>query len=234
MDLYPRCEVIKKTTARPTPGLAGENNMHISEGVLGGPVLAAGVALSLIGLAVGLKKMDYDRLPQTAILAAAFFVASLVSLPVGPAKAHLVLNGLLGLLLGWGVFPALFVALALQALLFQFGGLTTLGVNTFNMALPALLCYLALRRLVVLAHMPVMVVEGVITAAIEGFLCGFLSVGGSALLVAGTLVTSGEEFLAMARLVVLAHIPVMVVEGVITAAMVGFLRRVRPAMLDMA
>ncbi|MFH1035158.1 MAG: cobalt transporter CbiM [Pseudomonadota bacterium] len=200
--------------------------MHISEGVLGGPVLAAGAALSLAGLAVGLKKMDYDRLPQTAILSAAFFVASLVNVPIGPAKAHLVLNGLLGLLLGWGAFPALFVALALQAVLFQYGGLTTLGVNTFNMAFPALLCYLALGRLARNG--------GQKLPLLAGFLAGFLSVGGSALLVAATLTTAGEEFLSVARLVVVVHLPVMVLEGFMTAAMVGFLRRVRPAMLGMA
>jgi ABC-type Co2+ transport system permease subunit len=32
----------------------------------------------------------------------------------------------------------------------------------------------------------------------------------------------------------MVHLPVMVLEGVMTAAMVGFLRRVRPAMLGMA
>lgn len=200
--------------------------MHISEGVLGGMVLAAGAGLSLAGVAVGLRKLDYDQLPKVAILAAAFFVASLVNVPIGPAKAHLVLNGLLGLLLGWGAFPALLVALALQAVLFQFGGLTTLGVNTFNMALPAVLCHLALggmvrnggRRLPLLA----------------AFLVGSLSVGGSSVLVAATLYTAGQEFLSMARLVVAAHVPVMILEGLITAATVAFLRRVRPAMLGMA
>lgn len=200
--------------------------MHISEGVLGGAVLAAGAGLSLAGLSVGLKKMDYDRLPQVAILAGAFFVASLINVPVGPVKAHLVLNGLLGLLLSWGAFPALFVALALQALLFQFGGLTTLGINTFNMALPALACHLLLGRLARQGNLRL--------ALLAGFLSGLVGVGGSALLVAGTLATAGEEFLPMAQLVVLAHLPVMVLEGVITAALVSFLRRVRPAMLGMS
>lgn len=200
--------------------------MHISEGVLSGAVLAAGAGLSLAGVAVGLKKLDYDQLPKVAILAAAFFVASLVSVPIGPAKAHLVLNGLLGLLLGWGAIPALLVALALQAVLFQFGGLTTLGVNTFNMALPAVLCYLLLGELTRNG--------GSRLPLLAGFLAGFLSVGGSALLVAVTLFTAGQEFLNMARLVVVAHLPVMVLEGIITAATVGFLRRVRPAMLGMA
>ena len=46
---------------------------------------------------------------------------------------HLILNGLLGMLLGWAAFPSIFVALMLQAILFQYGGITVLGVNTFNM-----------------------------------------------------------------------------------------------------
>jgi cobalt/nickel transport system permease protein len=197
--------------------------MHISEGVLQAPVLAAGAGLAVCGLAVGLKKMDYQRLPQTALLAAAFFVASLVSVPLGPAKVHLVLNGLLGILLGWGAFPALFVGLALQAVLFQFGGLTTLGVNTFNMALPALVCSWLFARLV--KNGPGW------GPTLGGFAAGFLAVLGSSLLVALSLVSAGEQFANMARIIVLAHLPVMIIEGLLTAAVVGFLRRVRPAML---
>ncbi len=197
--------------------------MHISEGVLHAPVLAAGAALAAAGLGVGLKKMDHERLPQTAILAAAFFVASLISVPLGPAKVHLVLNGLLGILLGWGAFPALFVGLALQAVLFQFGGLTTLGVNTFNMAFPALVCSWVFGGLVKNG--------GGWRPALGGFAAGFCAVLGSALLVAFSLISAGEEFTNMARLIVLAHLPVMVIEGLLTAVVVGFLRRVRPAML---
>ncbi len=38
--------------------------MHISEGVLSGPVLASGVALAVVGVAIGLKKTDYDNMPR--------------------------------------------------------------------------------------------------------------------------------------------------------------------------
>jgi hypothetical protein len=84
--------------------------------------------------------MDYERLPQVYVVSA-FFVASFIHVPVGPAAVHLVLNGLCGLLLGWLAFPAILVGLTLQALLFQFGGLTTLGVNTFNLAFQMLVAY---------------------------------------------------------------------------------------------
>ena len=115
--------------------------MHISEGVLSAPVLLAGAGGSLAGITIGLKKMDAADVPRVAVLSAAFFVASLIHVPIGPANVHLILNGLAGLVLGWVAFPAIFVGLTLQALLFQYGGITTLGVNTWNMAFPAVVCY---------------------------------------------------------------------------------------------
>ena len=93
--------------------------MHISEGVLSPAVLGAGAALAVAGLAMGLRKLDYDRLMTVAILAATFFVGSLIHVPIGPSSAHLILNGLVGILLGWAAFPAIFVALLLQAVLFH-------------------------------------------------------------------------------------------------------------------
>src|SRR4030042_7141130 len=119
--------------------------MHISEGVLSPAVLAGGVALTVVGTAIGLKKMDYEAIPRVAILSAAFFGASLIHVPVGPVGLHLVLNGRMGLLLGWLAVPAILIALFLQALLFQFGGLTALGVNTVAMAGPAVLSFYSYR-----------------------------------------------------------------------------------------
>ena len=85
--------------------------MHIAEGVLSGPVLAAGFAVTAVGIGIGLKKLDSEQIAETGILAAAFFVASLVHVPVGPANVHLILNGIVGLMLGWAAFPAIAVAL---------------------------------------------------------------------------------------------------------------------------
>ena len=97
--------------------------MHISEGVLSAPVLISGGALTVAGTAIGLKRLDYDKITHVGILSAAFFVASLIHVNVGPASVHLILNGIVGLLLGWAAVPAILVALTLQALFFQFGGL---------------------------------------------------------------------------------------------------------------
>ena len=196
--------------------------MHISEGVLSAPVLGGGAVLAALGTWMGLRKLDYDRLMTVAILSAAFFVASLIHVPVGFASAHLIMNGLLGAVLGWAAFPAILVGLALQALLFQFGGITVLGVNTFDMAAPAVLCAVVFKGLL----------EGEGKARMVGaFLCGFLSVGLSAALTAGALALSGEGFFAVAGALFAAHLPIMVAEGVIVAFAVPFLAKVRPEVL---
>lgn len=196
--------------------------MHISEGVLSGPVLISGAALAAAGTAIGLKKLDYDRIAKAGMLSATFFVASLIHVPIGPSNAHLILNGLLGLLLGWAAFPAILVALVLQGVFFQFGGITTLGVNTVIMALPAVFCYLVFGRLVY---------KNQRAATLAAFGCGFLSVLLSGLFVGLALIFTEENFLEVAGIIFAAHIPVMIIEGLVTAICVAFLRKVHPEML---
>jgi len=78
-------------------------------------------------------------------VSAAFFTASLIHLPLGPGNVHLILSGLMAAVLGWAAAPSILTALFLQALFFQFGGFTVLGVNTVIMAAPALLLAALLR-----------------------------------------------------------------------------------------
>ena len=196
--------------------------MHISEGVLSGPVLISGGALAAAGTAIGLKKLDYDRIAKAGILSAAFFVASLIHVPIGPSNAHLILNGLVGLLLGWAAFPAILVALVLQAMLFQYGGITALGVNTIIMALPAVLCYAICSPF--LHKKPALALSA-------AFACGFLSVALSALILGLALLFTEENFFEVSAIVIGAHIPVMIIEGLVTALCVAFLKKVQPTML---
>jgi len=196
-----------------------EGHMHVSEGVLSGPVLLTGGALAAAGTAVGLKKMDYDRVAQVGILSAAFFTASLIHVNIGPSSAHLILNGIVGLLLGWAAFPAILVALTLQAVFFQFGGITTLGVNTVIMALPSVVCY-ALFGPLLKRKKPV--------AVWVSFTAGFLSVFLSAILLGVSLIFTEENFWEVSSLVVVAHLPVMIIEGIVTVFCVGFLKKVHP------
>ncbi|HEB49061.1 MAG TPA: cobalt transporter CbiM [Desulfobulbus sp.] len=196
--------------------------MHISEGILSLPVLAGGGVIAATGVAVGLRKLDYEHIMTTALLSSAFFVASLVHVPIGPSAAHLILNGLVGLILGWAAVPAIAVALFLQALLFGFGGLTVLGVNTVIMAGPAVVVYLLFGS---------WIREGGRKQLLGGFLAGSLSVAMSGILVAIALIGTDEAFMKTAQLILLAHIPIMLIEGVVTMFTVSFLSRVQPEIL---
>ncbi|MBU0680212.1 MAG: cobalt transporter CbiM [Proteobacteria bacterium] len=197
--------------------------MHLSEGILSGPILLAGGVFAVMGTAIGLRKIDQERIMTTALLSAAFFVASLVHVPIGPGSVHLLLNGLMALLLGWGCFPAILVALSLQAIFFQFGGFTVLGVNVVIIAGSALVGSFFFRPWL----------GDPKKRAVAGFLAGFLSVACAALFMALALVTTDQNFLVTARLVFLAHLPVMVVEGMITMFVVSFLARVQPEILGL-
>lgn len=196
--------------------------MHISEGVLSAPVLAGGATLTIITTAIGLKHLDYDRIMSVALLSAVFFVASLVHVPIGPGSSHLLLHGLMGVLLGWAAFPAILVGLLLQAVLFQFGGLTTLGVNAVNLAFPAVLCGLACRPLLQKS-------AGLRSAA--AFAGGCAAVILSAIMTAASLALSDEAFLPVAKLLLVIHLPVSLLEGLITLFVVSFLWRVQPDIL---
>lgn len=197
--------------------------MHISEGVLSAPVLFSGGALAVAGTAIGLKNLDYDRIAQVGILSSAFFVASLIHVNIGPSSVHLILNGLVGLLLGWAAFPAILVALTLQALFFQFGGITVLGVNTVNMAIPSVLCYYLFNPFIKKKH-PV--------SAVASFAAGFLSVFFAAVLLGVSLIFTEENFWEVSTLIVAANFPVMIIEGIITFFCVAFLKKVHPVMLS--
>jgi cobalt/nickel transport system permease protein len=121
--------------------------VHISDGVLTPAWLAAGFAVMGVLVALGAWRIREDEVPQVALLTAAFFVASLIHVRVGSTSVHLLLNGLVGVVLGRRAGLAIPMGLLLQAILMQHGGLTALGVNSCVMALPALLAWQLFRLL---------------------------------------------------------------------------------------
>ena len=195
--------------------------MHISEGVLALPVLAGGACLAAAAIAPALRQLPWQRIMSVGVLSAAFFVASLIHVPLGPGNVHLIMNGLLGAVLGWSALPAIAVALFLQAVLFQFGGLTTLGVNVCVMAFPALLCGMFFRRFFLNDK----------SRPWAAFACGFISILLSGLLCALALAFSGDAFSLAAWTIFSAHIPVMLIEGFLTMGTVGYLAKAMPELL---
>ena len=203
--------------------------MHIHEAVLSGSpegvaVLCTGAVATAVGVSLGLRKMDYEQVPRVAVVTSAFFVVSLIHVPLGVTSIHLVLNGLVGLILGWAAFPALLVALLLQAVMFGHGGLLALGVNTLTMGLPAVVCFYLFRRAVVARRTGL--------AFFAGFAAGGTALFLGAFLTASALWVSGKEFELLAKAVVGLHLVVAAVEGFVTGSVVLFLRQVRPELLE--
>ncbi|MGF1760365.1 cobalt transporter CbiM [Photobacterium sagamiensis] len=191
--------------------------MHIVDGVLATPVLTVGIITTVIGTAWGLRSLSDEKLPQAAVLAACFFVASLIHIPLGPSSVHLIFNGLIGLLLGWAAFPVVLIGLIFQAVFFGFGGIVVLGINCLNIALPAIIVGLILKPW--LRRLPAVAV---------GFVAGFGAVLLTALFVALSLALSGDGFITSAKLVMFGHLPVALMEGVVSAFAYKLLCKVRP------
>jgi cobalt/nickel transport system permease protein len=199
--------------------------MHISDGVLPISVTVGGYAASAALAAWSARRTRSEELPKVAVVTAAFFVASLIHVPFGPTSVHLLIPGLAGALLGPSAFLAIGLGLLLQSMLFQFGGLTALGANTLMMGVPALLCGVFFQRLKGRSRR---------RQALVGGLAGALGTALAALVLALLLATGGEDFFGVAKIALAAHVPVVVIEGLVSAFTIGFLARVKPALLEPA
>ncbi|MCG6907877.1 MAG: cobalt transporter CbiM [Desulfobacteraceae bacterium] len=199
--------------------------MHISDGVLPISVTVGGYAASAALAAWSARRTRSEELPKVAVVTAAFFVASLIHVPFGPTSVHLLIPGLAGALLGPSAFLAIGLGLLLQSMLFQFGGLTALGANTLMMGVPALLCGVFFQRFKGRSRR---------RQSIIGGLAGALGTALAALVLALLLATGGEDFFGVAKIALAAHVPVVVIEGLVSAFTIGFLARVKPALLEPA
>lgn len=202
-----------------------QQTMHIYEGVLtaapfGREIIASGWAATAAGTLLGLRRLETEQLPRAAVLSAAFFVASSIHLPLGITAEHLTLTGLMGVILGWVAFPAIVVGLLLQAVLFGMGGPAVLGVNTLIMAGPAVICGAIFRK-------PLMQTAPA-GAAIWGFAAGASAIALCGLANGLCLILAGKEYWWFAGAMAIAHLPLAIAEGMITASAVALLRQVRP------
>ncbi len=210
-----------------------KKNMHISDGVLSAPVLAVGWIITAVFIAIAIwwskkKGIEVEVIPKLSVMTAVFFVVCLVHIPIGPTCVHLIFAGLLGIILGILAFPAIFIGLVLQAFLFQFGGITTLGINTMNVGIPALFAYVIFnggRKSGILSS------KKEASAGIFGALAGGLAVVLVAVFTAGALIASGEQFFVVAVALVVAHIPVMIIEAIVVGFIIAFLVKVKPELI---
>ena len=196
--------------------------MHISEGVLEPKILIAGAIVSAIVVIYAIKTLKSDDIPKVSAFSAFFFLASFIHIPLGITSVHLILNGIVGAILGIRAFVAIFVALLLQGILFGYGGITTLGVNLFILATPALLGWLLFNL-----HCKERWQKQIVW-----FCIGFVPIAFGAILLSSILFLNGDSFAVVAKIAIIGHIPIMLVEGVITLLALNFIEKVKPSFFE--
>lgn len=212
--------------------------MHISEGILPAKICIGGYAITGLITWYSLRQINRqsnptEGIPKAALLTAAFFVASGIHIPIPPASVHLVLNGLLGAVLGWYGFPAILVGLLFQGIMFGHGGLTTLGINAIIMGVPALISAFIFHSRYRLGKK----LSETLSLNLFAFLAGMVGVGLASLLFFSIVIThlpsgfDNQTEKAAIYALMFAHIPLMLIEGVFTAMVVSFLQRVKPEIL---
>lgn len=213
--------------------------MHIMDGIISTPLLTSATVVSVGAVAFGLKRVAVDDIPKIALLAAAFFVVSVLRVPIGPTAAHLMLSGILGLILGPAIFPAILAGLLLQTLIFGFGGITVIGLNLLNMALPGYLVYLLFSPLLQTelqgdGSRPLLFnkISQNNRLFLIGFGAGSFALCGSVIMVALSLSLSGQEFVPLAKFMVLANLPVVLIEGLVAGFILRFLIQLKPELFS--
>ena len=198
--------------------------MHIADGILSAPVIAAGFGGTAVIAAVTMRKMNLEEIPKISVMAAVFFVVNLIHIPIGPTSIHFIMNGLVGVILGPRAFAAIMLGVVLQAFLFGFGGVTVIGVNCVMLGGGALISYFIWQ----LRHrFP----AGDRIEPVFGAVAGAVGVALSGVILALALFTSGDEFWATAGYAMAAHVPALIIEAIVVGACVTFLKKARPDML---
>lgn len=214
--------------------------MHIPDGFIAPSIAIAGYAATggvtwyCLHQINKTEKDPQAKIPKASLLTAAFFVITLIHIPVPPSSIHLVLNGLMAVMLGYYAFPAILIGLFFQAVMFQHGGISTLGVNAVIMGIPAILAYYIFK----LRHR----VRGneQRRTKIFAFLAGAGGVMIAAVIFAVVVITTipadidaQTERNAVYAAVAAYTIPA-VVEGIFTMMLTAYLDRVKPELLESA
>lgn len=207
--------------------------MHIPDGFVSTGTSVAAWAASAGGLGYAVRRVNQEigerQVPLMGVTAAFIFAAQMMNFTVvGGTSGHLLGGALAAILLGpWAGMLVLTSVLAVQALLFQDGGLLALGVNVFNMAIIGVLVgwitYTGLKRL--LGDRTWVTMAG-------GFAAAWLSVVVASLVAAAELALSGTSPWGVALPAMGAvHVLIGIGEGLITVGVLSFLRAARPDLL---
>jgi cobalt/nickel transport system permease protein len=127
--------------ATPAPSIEIDQNMHIPDGYLSPSTCATLYLFAASGWYAALRRIKRllatRTIPLISVFAAFSFVVMMFNVPLpGGTTGHAVGVGVAAIVLGpAGSILAISLALAIQALFFGDGGITTLGANCCNMAI---------------------------------------------------------------------------------------------------
>ena len=204
-------------------------SLHAPDGLLSVPVSLAMWAVTAAVLTVAVRQtnrtLDDRAIPLMGVMAAFIFAAQLFNFQVfGGTSGHLLGGVLAAVLLGpWAGTLVMACVVAVQALLFQDGGLVVLGANVFNMGVVGTLGGYGLYR--ALATMLGGESRRRIPAA---SIAAWTAVVLGALSMTLQLAASGTTELAIALPVMVGvHVFIGVGEALITAAAIGFIAATR-------
>jgi cobalt/nickel transport system permease protein len=205
--------------------------LHIPDGFLSVAVAAVCWLFILGILAYALRmtqrSLDERLIPLAGIMGAFIFAAQMINFPVaGGTSGHFIGAALAFIVLGpWLGLLTMTAVIALQALLFQDGGLVVMGANILIMGLvPGFVGY----QIYCLGKGRGRRVEMGITG-----IAAWLPIMAAALVTTLLLAFSGTTSLAVALPAMLGiHAFIGVGEALITVAALAFIRRTRPTVLD--
>ena len=206
--------------------------MHIPDGFLTAGVTGITWAGAGLGVAAALRaeKADPNPMPAGILGATAAFVfaAQMINIPVAPGiSGHLVGAALSAVLLGpWRAVIVMAVVLAVQALLFQDGGITALGANTLDMGVAASLTGFAV------ASLSSRWSNSLRARVAGGVLGAFAATLVSAVLTGLWLGLSGlYPIVPVVQLMLVTHVAIGLLEAALTGAVLATVVRWRPDLL---
>lgn len=179
--------------------------------------------------------LDQSKIPLMGVLGAFIFASQMLnfSIPGTGSSGHLGGGLILTILLGpYAAFLVMASVLTVQALFFADGGLLALGCNVFNLGIfPAFIAYPLIYKKIA-GHSPARgrIFAGSLVAAIVGLQLGALGV----VLETTASGISDLPFRTFVLMMQPIHLPIGVVEGLVTAAVILFVQRARPEILERA
>ena len=206
--------------------------LHIPDGFLSTVVSLVFWLLTIIAVAIAINKTDKTlgerQIPLMGIMAAFIFAAQMLNFPVaGGTSGHFLGGALAAIVLGpWAGILVMTAVIAMQALLFQDGGLLVMGANIFYMGILTAIIGFGLYRSVSASA------NKTLKLAVAGA-AAWLSTMAAALLAALQLWISGTSSLQIVLPTMLGvHALIGVGEALITAAALGFIFQTRPDLLE--